>query len=101
MVCFSSGCGKTKEEGYTGYYIYCLDTNETKVTAEKYTPKEKNNKKLIREMLKRMQKEPEDISLKKAIPDNVELDDYTLSGIGQPLMVIIQEFLKYCAVLQL
>ena len=82
MVCFSSGCGKTKEEGYNGYYIYCLDTNETKVTAEKYTPKEKNNKKLIREMLKRMQKEPEDISLKKAIPDNVELDDYTLSGQG-------------------
>lgn len=77
-----TGCDKENNEEYNGYYIYCLDTNETKVTAEKYTPKGKNTNQIIHELIKRMEKEPNDISFKKAIPDNVELDEFTLASQG-------------------
>lgn len=76
-----TGCGRGKTN-YQGYYIYCLDTNETKVEGEEYTPKGEDDKALIKEFLLRMDREPENISLKKAIPDNVTLDDYTLSEAG-------------------
>lgn len=79
---FLTGCGKKKDSDYKGYYIYCLDANETKVTSVNYTPKNNDTDKLIRELIKRMEKEPKDISMKKAIPDNVKLDDYILSEQG-------------------
>lgn len=79
---FLTSCGKGQEEEYTGYYIYCLDANETKVAGEKYTPKKKKTEELLQELIHRMDKEPKDISLKKAIPDNVSLDDYTLEEAG-------------------
>lgn len=79
---FLTGCSKQKSTEDTGYSIYCLDANETKVASEKYVLENKNTDQLIRELIKRMEKEPNDISLKKAIPDNVKLDDYTLSNTG-------------------
>lgn len=79
---FLTACGGKEDAEYNGYYIYCLDTNETKVASEQYTPVAEETDKLIRELMKQMEKEPKDISLKKAIPDNVLLDDYTLSSTG-------------------
>lgn len=79
---FLVSCSKKGQDNYEGYYIYCLNTNETKVSGEKYTPKEKDTDKLISELMGRLEKEPEDISLKKAIPDDVSLDEYTLSTEG-------------------
>lgn len=80
-ICFLGSCSRKKEE-YKGSYIYCMDTNETKVEGEEYTPKAKKTDDLIKEFLSRMDREPENISLKKAIPDNVTLDEYTLSREG-------------------
>lgn len=77
----SVGCGK-KTESYDGYYVYCMDTNETKVEGEEYTPKAEETNELIKEFLKKMDQEPENISLKKAIPENVKIDDYTISSAG-------------------
>lgn len=85
IVCMSfllTGCKKKKESDYNGYYIYCLDANETKVASEQYKHKNRDTEKLIEELIKRMEKEPRDISLKKAIPDKVTLDNYTLNDTG-------------------
>lgn len=82
FLCLSLAACSKKQENYTGYYIYCLDANETRVSSEEYTPAAKETEKLIRELIERMGKEPKDISLKKTIPDNVILDDYTLTSTG-------------------
>lgn len=77
-----TGCGKGRSSGKEGVYIYCLDANDTKVVFEEYTPKGKDTDELIRELIKRMEKEPKDISMKKAIPDNVKLDEYSVNDQG-------------------
>ena len=55
---FLSGCTSKEEEEYHGYYIFCLDTNETQVGQEKYTPKAKTTKKLVEELIQCMKKDP-------------------------------------------
>lgn len=85
ILCFCllfTGCGKRKNTGEGGFFVYCLDANDTKVAFEEYTPKEENTDELIRELIQRMEKEPKDISMKKAIPDNVKLDEYFLNEQG-------------------
>lgn len=84
FACFLfTGCSRgEKNEGDTGYAIYCMDTNETKILSEYYTPVNDDTKPLIEELVARMSKEPEDISLKKVIPDNVNLEEYTIDENG-------------------
>lgn len=77
-----TGCGKKTSIGEEGFFIYCLDANDTKVAFEEYKPKGENADELIRELIQRMEKEPKDISMKKAIPDNVKLDEYFLNEQG-------------------
>lgn len=79
---FLMACSRRGKSDYNGYYIYCLDTNETRVVSEEYTPATEETELLIRELMKRMEKEPKDISFKKAIPDNVILDEYILNATG-------------------
>lgn len=76
------GCGKKKNSDAEGVYIYCLDANDTKVAFEMYTPKGESTDELILELVGRMEKEPKDIAMKKAIPDNVELDEYSFNEQG-------------------
>ena len=71
-----AGCGKKKNSDAEGFYIYCLDASDTKVAFERYTPIGESTDELILELVRRMEKEPKDISMKKAIPDNVKLDEY-------------------------
>lgn len=78
-----AGCSQKTEQEYTGYYVFCPDANEMKVGYEKYTPKAKETAKLVDEFIKQMKKEPEDISLKKAIPDDVRVDEYLFDDAGQ------------------
>ena len=82
MLFFLNGCSLGKQKTYNGYYIYCLDANETKVEAEPCETYAKDGEPLIKELLSRMQKEPTDISFKKCIPDNVSVDDFSLDGKG-------------------
>lgn len=78
-----SGCSFDKQEEYTGYYIFFPDANETRVGYEEYTPQSKRRNDLIKEFLKRLQMEPEDISLRKALPDDVVVDEYMFDEAGQ------------------
>lgn len=79
---FCAGCSNKKEQEYDGYYVFCPDANEMKVGYEKYTPKAEDSEKLVDEFLKQLKKEPKDISLKKAIPDDVRIDEYIFDEDG-------------------
>lgn len=79
---FLVSCNKKTGLEHSHYDIYCLDTTETKIVAETYEPKKKDTDELIQELISRMEKEPKDISLKKAIPDKVTLESYLLSSEG-------------------
>lgn len=83
---------------YHGYYVFCVDSNETKVQYEKYTPKTEETEKLIAEFLDQMQREPKDISMKKAIPDNVNIDEYTLSAEGELTLYLDSAYGNYTGV---
>ncbi len=80
--CFLVSCQGSRDENYEGYYIFGLDANETKVVFEKYSPVSEDTEELVVEFLDKMSNEPEDIYMKKAIPDDVEIDNYVLSGEG-------------------
>lgn len=79
---FLTSCERKTDTAYDGYYIYYLDTNETKLTREKYKTKSSKTDSLINELIGKMEKEPKDISLKKVIPDNVSLENYVLDTEG-------------------
>lgn len=83
VTSFCSACGKKKTENYVGYYVFSIDTTETKVAYEKYTPTSKTVTKLIDEFLKKLQTDPDDISMKRAIPDDVVVDNYVLNDLGE------------------
>ena len=77
-----TGCQKNSDEDYKGYYIFGLDANETKVAYEKYTPVSKNTEELVEEFLNKMSDKPEDVYMKKAVPDDVNIDNYVISEEG-------------------
>ncbi len=77
-----TGCQKNSDEDYKGYYIFGLDANETKVAYEKYTPVSKNTEELVEEFLNKMSDKPEDVYMKKAMPDDVTIDNYVISEEG-------------------
>lgn len=74
---------KHQKKAYQGYYIFCLDANETKVQFEPYQPKKEKAEELVQEFIDKMMQEPLDISMKKAIPDNVSVDEFVLSDQGE------------------
>lgn len=77
-----TGCQKNSDEDYKGYYIFGLDANETKVAYEKYTPASKDTEELVEEFLNKMSDKPEDVYMKKAVPDDVTIDNYVISEEG-------------------
>ncbi len=81
ILCGGCSAGE-QEEKYTGYYLFFPDANETKVGFEKYTPKSERRNGLVDEFLDKLQAEPEDIALRRAIPDDV-VDEYLFDGAGQ------------------
>ncbi len=88
-------CGKKKQEEYNGYYIFGLDANGTKVLFEKYTPKAKETSDIVKEFIERMKKEPDDIAMKKAIPDDVTVDDYNIGESGELSLYLNAAYADY------
>lgn len=70
-----AGCSKGEEEDKKGgFYLYFIDTAETKLVKEEYTPKATEREKLVDEVLQALHKGPtKDVTNKKTIPDNVNL----------------------------
>lgn len=82
ILFFLTGCGK--KTVYNGYYIYGLDATEKKVMYEKCSISKKGKKEtLIKKFLSKMQREPDDINMKKAIPDDVKVDNFDMNSSGE------------------
>lgn len=77
------GCKKKQETEYKGEYIFSVDTSETKVTYQKYRAKQTDTSRKIQEYLSQLCKEPKEVSMKKAIPDDVKVEDFVLGEGGQ------------------
>lgn len=102
FICFITvsfiltGCKSKKNNStYNGYYIFGINATETKVSYEKYKPKSDSSKKLIDEFIKKMQQEPHNISMKKAIPDDVKIDDYILTDTGELSLYLNASYSNY------
>ena len=77
-----SSCGK--KEAYKGYYVYGLDANEKKVMYEKCNiSSEDKTAKSIKKFIRKLQREPDNINMKKAIPDDVKVDNFNISPSGE------------------
>lgn len=72
-VVWLSGCGKQEAEILKpgSYYVYYLNSEETKLVPEIYKADKKNTKKLAQELLLAMENSPKDLSLHKVKPDDV------------------------------
>lgn len=79
---FLTGCGK--KTVYKGYYVYGLDATEKKIMFEKCSISKKEKKEIcIKKFISCMQKEPNDINMKKAIPDDVKVDNFDINSSGE------------------
>lgn len=93
-----TGCQKNSDEDYKGYYIFGLDANETKVDYEKYNPVSKDTEELVEEFLNKMSDKPEDVYMKKAVPDDVIIDDYVISEEGSLSLYFNSSYGNYTGV---
>jgi len=79
------GCNKNKNNTNSKDIkkIYYIDTNETKIVFLDYTPVSTIKEYLVKEYLGELSKDPEDISMKKAIPDNIWVEEYYFNEDGR------------------
>lgn len=90
-----------QKKTYHEYYVFCLDANETKVQFEPYQPKSSKAEELVQEFLEKMQQDPSDISMKKAIPDNVSVDEFLLSDQGELSLYLDSSYGNYDGVTEI
>ncbi len=61
-------------------YIFCVNTSETQVVGEQTKLESTKLDDQIQEFLKKLKQDPRNISLKKAIADDMELNEYTINS---------------------
>lgn len=98
FISLTASCQKKDNESYDGYYIFGPDANETKVLFEKYCPLSENTDGLIAEFLSKMSEEPGGVYMKKAIPDDVSIDNYVLSAEGNLSLYFTSSYGNYTGV---
>lgn len=99
MMVVLTGCGRSK--GNTdknakddGYKIYYINNEGTKVVSESYTPTGSTKKELVEEFLEALRKDPKDISYKKALPDDVEVEEYSFNESDQLTLYFDSDYSK-------
>lgn len=73
------GCESKKEEE-TGYQIYYLNAEKTKLNPMGYQPKHQEAEEMVKEFLRELSSIPEDVEYQKPIPNDVEITQYRLEG---------------------
>lgn len=76
-----SGCGDEQSE--SAYYIEYLNKEKTKIVREEYEPlaDETDTDAMIREFLAALCSDSDKVELRKPIPSDVEVTDYSLDGV--------------------
>ncbi|WP_313133090.1 GerMN domain-containing protein [Anaerocolumna sp.] len=63
--------------------IYYIDTNETKIVCQEYTTVSTTKEDLVKEYLEAISQEPKDITMKKALPENVHVEEISFNEDGR------------------
>jgi germination protein M len=63
--------------------IYYIDTNETKIVSQDYSPVGKTKEDLVKEYLEVLNKDPKDINMKKALPENIRVEEFFFNEDGR------------------
>lgn len=72
------GCGQKEQESQ--YKVIYLNKDKTGIVEVAYEPKNKETDGMIAEFLKALSSDPENVEYKKAIPNDVEVTNYSLEG---------------------
>ncbi len=73
------GCGSKKEEK-ADYQVYYLNAEKTGLNAMEYDTKEEGTEELVKEFLKALSSDPEDVDYRKALPNDVEVVKSQIEG---------------------
>ena len=82
------GCG-SKKEVKTGYQIYYLNSEQTKLNPREYHPKSKDAEGMVKEFLRELSSAPEDVEYQKPIPNDVEITKYRTSYLSGWIRITI------------
>lgn len=79
LVIIASACSKT-EEIVSEYNLYYVNKEETKIVKVPYEPVGESTDELVKEFISLLDEAPDDLSLKKAKPDNVLITNYSVDA---------------------
>ncbi len=82
MLLIPAGCSKGKpdeDSGGSKYSVYYLDSKTSALVSESYNPSGTGKEELAREFIDMLQKDPENVVYRKALPDNVKIIEYSFS----------------------
>ena len=69
---FLSACSKKEETYESEYYIYYINSTETGLVKQPYTPENSGGDALIEELIHALGQVPKDVTSKKSIPDEID-----------------------------
>lgn len=73
------GCGNNNEDkSDSGYHLYYIDKEASRLIAEEYEPQTDTAEKMVGEFVETLSKDPEEVGLKKALPESVTILNYRL-----------------------
>lgn len=82
MLFIPAGCSGNKTDNdsrESDYYIYYLDSRTSALVSESYKPSGTGREEMAKEFIDMLQKEPENMVYRKALPDNVKIIEYYFS----------------------
>lgn len=78
-----TGCNKNEEEVDTGFKIYYINQDATKLTPQNYTMKGSTRAKMVGELMDAMKAEPTKEDMSQAMPKDVNFEGYNFGEAGQ------------------
>ena len=78
ILCLVSGCSSQNEEEETGYQIWYMNQEETRLACEYKDLQAKSTEGLIEEALEILRESPDDDELKTVLPDTIRMEGYSL-----------------------
>ncbi|MDO4261482.1 MAG: GerMN domain-containing protein [Eubacteriales bacterium] len=78
LVLLAVGCGEDEEEQESGYRIWYMNQEETRLEYENKELQAKNTEGLIKEMLEMLREQPSDSGLKPVLPETVRVNEYRI-----------------------
>lgn len=97
LFCFLTGCGEEEQREESGYQIWYMNQEETRLGYEYKELQAKSAEGLLKEVLEVFREQPQDEELKPALPETVHIDSYTLEH-NQLYLDMTEEYLQMSGV---